>query len=642
MSSASTVPGTEIVLIDNTIYQEENDTTVATPDFNGIQVGFSAFGRDNVLLYYTSKEQFLAENGNPNYKLYGQSAYNACAALATNQCGMYFMRLMPEDATVPNFTVMARVRAAVADETSVDDVVGDMEDTGMRLYVDFTKRVIEGCTSERELKTKLAALYDTSGAVDEEGWTELPLFSFWSRGRGAGGNSLRIKFVDALDYDLYYEGQTREYTIQVLRPTTSGLAVIDSQTGMIDESAMDITDDHNPSQFIEDRINDVEYGSNYINMMFHSDSWDTIVRMYNSVADNNYQTTVDMLDIIFGRMVSGEPNPYLVLPNAYTLNVQAVDGIALEGGSDGAFATADAERAKEEMLIKAFAGDVDSAIKSKFASPADFNLDANYSDSVKRQMAALAILRKYDAMTYLDSGLLEQTGEYSNWLVSMRDVYAYNLVKECGMYEWRDNEFTGKLIPLTMTHWLARKLPVHMSINSLTTPMAKDNCMLVGGTDFVTGTFRPVIDPDNETVKNIFWKFKSNVYESVGRNRFQRAWAITTCQELSDRADEFNEYILHRAVAIAYAIMNSKIYKIGEESDRIAYQKHAEKEIKYQLGNFLRSVTVEFVMTAKDEKQNRMRLKLRLVYKTVIHRGIVEIYLDPRVASSASTAATIA
>ena len=71
-------------------------------------------------------------------------------------------------------------------------------------------------------------------------------------------------------------------------------------------------------------------------------------------------------------------------------------------------------------------------------------------------------------------------------------------------------------------------------------------------------------------------------------------------------------------------------YKIGEETERLAYQTQAEKEISFQLSAYLRSVSVQFVMSAADEKKSIMRLRMRLVFKTVITRGVLEIYLDPR------------
>ena len=157
----------------------------------------------------------------------------------------------------------------------------------------------------------------------------------------------------------------------------------------------------------------------------------------------------------------------------------------------------------------------------------------------------------------------------------------------------------------------------------------------------------PQINPDDHDVKKQIYKYGGNCYETVRNGVIQRSTGITTCTTNSDRKLEFNEYILHRAVKIAYDILNSKLYKIGEEADRLQYQTHAEKEISYQLAAYLRSVTVEFVMTSKDEQRSIMRLRMRLVFKTVITRGILEIYLNPRTGTvtdddtTATTATTV-
>ena len=75
-------------LQDNTIYTEEAEAEIPTPSFNGIQVGFFGGGRDNVVLYSTNTEMFVNEYTKPNYKLYGQAAYNAVAAIGTGSRGM--------------------------------------------------------------------------------------------------------------------------------------------------------------------------------------------------------------------------------------------------------------------------------------------------------------------------------------------------------------------------------------------------------------------------------------------------------------------------------------------------------------------------------------------------------------------------
>lgn len=267
-------------------------------------------------------------------------------------------------------------------------------------------------------------------------------------------------------------------------------------------------------------------------------------------------------------------------------------------------------------------------------------MDANFPEEVKREMASFAAKREYDAMTYIDSGTMTSSSEIINFLTGLKSITAYNLVKECGTYNFRDVEYTGKIIPMSITHWLSKALPKHISIESYSTPFAREDARLQSGTDFVAGTFFPQINPDDNEVKKQIFKLGANCYETISNGVVQRSTGITTCTTNSDRKLEFNEYILHRAVKIAYDILNSKLYKIGEEADRLQYQTHAEKEISYQLAAYLRSVTVEFVMSKKDEQRSIMRLRMRLVFRTVITRGILEIYLDPRTGTVTDTTTT--
>ena len=174
---------------------------------------------------------------------------------------------------------------------------------------------------------------------------------------------------------------------------------------------------------------------------------------------------------------------------------------------------------------------------------------------------------------------------------------------------------------------MAGLIPRHIKTKGLNEPMAMENAMV---TEAVKGSFLPVIDPDDNAIKKEIYNLRGNYYETVRYNVYQRGVAITSQRELSDRLDEFNEYILHLAVAKATSILRSKIYKLGEEEDRAAYTETANKELQYILGPMVRSLTVEFKMSAEDERKSILRLALRIVYKTIIKRGIVEIYLDPR------------
>ena len=255
-------------------------------------------------------------------------------------------------------------------------------------------------------------------------------------------------------------------------------------------------------------------------------------------------------------------------------------------------------------------------------------LDAAFPDSVKRAMVGLATYRQYDAMTYLDAGLVDTVDETIEWLDDMKKVWNYNVIKELHNYKIRDTEYTGKTIPVTTTYFLAELIPYHLKNVGFGIPMAMANARV---TDAVKGSFKPVIDPDDNDIKKIFYNYRGNYYETVRYNVYQRGTANTTQPTTSDRMDEFNEYIIHQAVTKASQIMYGHMYNFAEPDDRARYQESTNETLQALLGRFVRSCTVEYEMSKTDEKRNILRLKLRIVFKTVVKRGIVEIYLDPRV-----------
>ena len=132
-------PYISVQIYDNTEFIEEAEATDERKSFNGMQVGFAG-GRDNQLLYMQSQLSYLREHGNPNFKKFGQAAYNVDNALATGNCGMYVMNLRPETATYANIVLMIRFK------------VVEVEDS-----TEVVSKETEGATSE----------VDISGVTDE-------------------------------------------------------------------------------------------------------------------------------------------------------------------------------------------------------------------------------------------------------------------------------------------------------------------------------------------------------------------------------------------------------------------------------------------------------------------------------------------
>jgi hypothetical protein len=481
---------------------------------------------------------------------------------------------------------------------------------------------------------------------DKDGYYNMPLMTVYSQGRGEYGNSIRLAFSNVSDYDdVIYSGDLARttYAVTVMEPSSSGLVEKEITYGTFDVDAFDASIDYGPSLYMPEIVNDLENGSERIRMEAYEATINTMMALYNTIPDVTPIESAGAFDIISGISVDGTTNENLYLdttPDNY-LNLMSLDGFQLGGGNDGwdGMTSDEITATKDALLISAFSGEIDPLIKSRFSSPCDFCLDANYSVDVKKAMASFAENRQYDCMTYLDTCLVSSTSGLVSFLSQLIGVNGFNLIKECHNYKWRDKLYTGKVCDMTITHWLSKAIPNHFSDETvgLTTPLAKDEAILTAGTDYIPGTFKPIIDPDNADIHESIYRLRGNYYETLSYRSVQRATAITTCSSNSDRLLEMNEYILNRAVAIAYQIMASKLYKLGEDEDRYRYEEDATDILNNSLGAYVNAISVSFEMTQSDKKKSLLRLVLHLTFKTVIQRGEIKIYLDPRVTDTAES-----
>ena len=644
-----------IQIYDNTEYTED-EVVEERKEFNGMQIGFFTGGRDNQLLYMESRDSYLKEFGNPNFRKYGQAAYNVDNALASDNCGMYVMNLRPENATHANIVVMVRFKIETtkvenpvesADTDHTETEIGQQETVAVadtevkKLVYSFYAKTIENAKNPTELATASAALISTT--PDEQGYYNMPLATFYALGRGTYGNGLHLVFSNTTEYmdeNAFYEivpPNYHTYSLTIAEATMDGLVNREVIYGNFDDEGFDPDFAYGPATFFGDTINDIEAGSQKINAEIYSTTLEAMCKLYNDTFTPVVKKTPASLDILTGMNLEGNLDENLKLDDGAEdyLNLFSLDGFTMKSGDDG-WGDQDAsniESTKESLLIKAFSGDIDPIVLSRFSSPCDFMLDAGYSVPVKRQMAALANRRMYDCMTYLDLGLTNTTSGMISMLSGLKNVYGFNVIKEGHTYKWRDKTYTGKVCDMTITHWLAGALANHMSNaeRGLQVPMARDLAVLYSSTDYIPGSFKPVIDPDNNDVKNSIYRLRGNCYETLTFNSVQRSTAITSCQSNSDRLLEMNEYILQRAVKDVYDCLASRIYKLGESSDRSQFETDARDVITADIGNYVRSVSVSLEMTAADERRSLLRIRLRLTFKTVIQNGAIEIYLDPRV-----------
>lgn len=666
-------------LQDNTVYTEtflEAESPVI-----GIQFGTFSQGRDNELLLCNTLTEFIEEFGTPNYDLYGQAAYNIVNALNTGYCSMYVMRVMPDNATHANTVIMVRYKVVKNEpetpEPPIDNESGGAEGIslfsefqesdlyevvtnpnepdiseeteniegerlGGTLHLSFYAVKLSGATSVKEIELKLAEMYTPD--PDDEGYIHQPLFCFYQRGRGVFGHNTRLRFADASNYDdpdsLY-----RKYRLDVMHKGET-LVRKESIEGTLNEDLFDV--DTKESLYLQDLVMDPETGSSRIGLIIQSHILEDLLDLYNTEVAKSYdeEYAIDTIDFLFGKAFDGTTNPNIVFDEiSNAINLNSVDGFRLYNGNDGDFTYVKDKKnptgggsaigsnslkrqiAIDECLVRGIRGEFDKTVLSRFTSHADFMLDACFSDEVKRALIQLAVKREYDAMTYIDTGLLTSVDDTIKWLEDYSLLTGHNVVKELHHYKIRDIKYTGKTIPVTITYFIAGNLPTHIKTIGIGEPFARDNAVV---REAVKGSFLPVIDPVDNDIKKEIYLLRGNCYETVKYNVYRRSTAITSQLELSDRLDEFNEYIIHLAVKTCEDILYGKIYKSGEPDAINLYQEEATRVLNFTLGKLVNNISVTFKMSATDKIRSILRLELRIVFKTIVKRGIVEIYLDPR------------
>lgn len=160
---ANVSPGVFTKIIDLSQYIQ------AVPSTIGFICGFTRKGRDNELIFVGSRSEFIAEWGEPNIKdytkNYGQAPYLVYNHLGESG-GLYWMRLLPDDAAYSFIRVNTRL--AAADATTV-------------VWVDYDATL----NDENDIETQLETSGDTK-----------PLCIIRPIGRGDYYNALGVRFTE--------------------------------------------------------------------------------------------------------------------------------------------------------------------------------------------------------------------------------------------------------------------------------------------------------------------------------------------------------------------------------------------------------------------------------------------------------------
>lgn len=342
--------------------------------------------------------------------------------------------------------------------------------------------------------------------------------------------------------------------------------------------------------------------------------------------------TMETWDIFGYNKFTTENDPYFEFEGGTeTIAIMSIEGVPLNSGSDGSFGDDVDEATREEALeaayLAAFQGEYDKTISSKRRAPVDIILDANYSTTIKRAMVSLAVNRN-DCVVHLDTNLINNVEDLDTWYTQISDLNRYQVSYDAHMFKTSD-PITGKIIPVTITLWLAQKYPTHYNVYGNQTPLAGEEYGVLSG--YQRNSILPVIDADDLEVKeHLYADLHINYVECLEENVFIRGTQQTSQNYWSDLSEENNVLVLYEIKRKIERLATSNRYKWAEPDNLRLFQEACEEVFSSYAGTKCRSLSIRVDMNDWEETRYIVHIYLEVVFRTFQKRAIIEIDVNPR------------
>ena len=342
--------------------------------------------------------------------------------------------------------------------------------------------------------------------------------------------------------------------------------------------------------------------------------------------------TLETWDIFGYNKFTTENDPYFEFDGGTeAISILSIEGVPLNSGDDGSFGDDVDENIREEALeaayLSAFQGEFDKTISSKRRAPVDIILDANYSTTVKRAMVALAVNRN-DCVVHLDTNLINNVADLDTWYTQISDLNQYQVSYDAHMFKTSD-PITGKIIPVTITLWLAQKYPTHYNVYGNHTPLAGEEYGVLSG--YQRNSILPIIDADDLEVKeHLYADLHINYVECLEENVFIRGTQQTSQNYWSDLSEENNVLVLYEIKRKIERLATSNRYKWAEPDNLRLFQEACEEVFSSYAGTKCRSLSIRVDMNEWEEIRYIVHIYLEVVFRTFQKRAIIEIDVNPR------------
>lgn len=350
--------------------------------------------------------------------------------------------------------------------------------------------------------------------------------------------------------------------------------------------------------------------------------------------ENELPYTMETFDIFGYNRFTEEDDKFIEIEGGkQTIHVMDIEGVGLEGGSDGDFdprsglSKQERQQAIDKAYQMAFQGGVDPKVKSKRRAPVDLILDANYSVQTKKAMASLA-LKRMDAAVRLDTNLLTNVNDVYTMGQTLKDINTFMVSKNAGMFKTVD-PITGKVIPVTNTLWMAQRYPLHVATYGNHVPMAGERYATLSG--YTKNSIRPLIDADDMEIKEkLLTEYQINYIEAIDEDTYIRGTQNTSQVKNSDLSEENNVQVLLEIKRKIERMAGKRRYEFSDEDELRIFRQDCEEIFSGYKGTKCRSIDIQVSMNKWEKTRSIVHVYLAIVFRTFQKRAIIEIDVNPR------------
>jgi hypothetical protein len=657
-------PSVHSRIIDNSfVFQTAEGTTVL------FACGKATKGPDNKLTRLTTVEEATFYFGEPNMPLTGQTLYNVFNWLSVGG-EAYFLRILPEDAEYANLMLSFGLDNVNGSKTVIPLVsnVGSANAKGTSASSLAAIETLLNTAPDMANTSSMTKILGTGNNVPST--TKVyPLAVFMPTGRGKAYNKMGVRLSLKDGLDATYDFRTYGLEVTIKDMTGADVVVEGPFTVSFEKTAKDR---NRESLFFANVLNKYSQFVRATVANDYEDHMEEIRAFVNSTADVNPLH----IDIFFGTERSGvqvyssgrgTPNPVFTAAAIHhnqgvKFATPKVDNVAvpnpsdfqdnwktvasapdmadiqyLLGGTDGTWGpiydkSADptgadpskwvqvADYSEDSLLVKAYNAEIDVDILDKKQYLFDVLLDGNTSPAVKNAMSQFADAIRQDCVAFLDCSFQatpQQTIDFRSNSIGMSNFRTAIYGQDAVVYD----QYTGQNIKVTMTYFLASKIPAIDEQYGVQWSFSGPRRGVISGFDEIN--FFP-----NEMWKESLYKKQINYVEKDPK-RINFGTQLTAQTVNSALSNINNVRALMRIKRDVEAMMDE--YR-DEFNDAVTHE-----SMSYNLNNYLqkwvanrtcKNISGAVYASDYDRQQKIARVKVEMVFTGLIERIFIDFIVN--------------